>query len=127
KPFQSWPSSHPYVTYELIPNRERKLIKKLCEELPVEEEEESIIEIESPSAMNRFAAGLVAAKGLAVLDGIKRRRVNGRLCQMICKYCRTPIMRGFVVNGHKVNRNKEFCDDACAINFKRHRRHLGDM
>jgi hypothetical protein len=102
--------------YVLLPNRERKRIRALRENLPVEYQTLTVIK---SSPMNKFAADVVAAKGLTVLDGIKRRRVNGKLVQMICRYCHTLIMRGFVVNGHRVNRNKEFCSDACNKNFKR--------
>jgi hypothetical protein len=121
KPFESWPNSRPYVSYVLVPNRERKRIRELRENLPVEYQTLTVIK---SSPMNKFAADLVAAKGPAALDGIKCRRVNGRLRQMICKYCHILIMRGFVVNGHKVNRNKEFCSDACNKNFNYRSRRL---
>jgi hypothetical protein len=112
KPFESWPDSWPYVTYTLIPNWKRKLIKKLREELPVEYQ---TVTVGKSSRMNQIAADLVAGHGLAVLDGIKRRRINGRLRQMICGYCHTPILRGFVLEGHPVTRRKEFCSDACKM------------
>src|SRR5262249_19837635 len=106
----------PSVSYVLIPSRERKLIKKLREELPVEYENLTVIR---SSPMDKLAADLVATHGLAVLDGIKRRRINGRLRQVICGYCHTLILRGFVLNGHKVTRRKEFCSKACLMSSRR--------
>jgi hypothetical protein len=126
KPFESWPGSHPYVTYELIPNWKRKLIRKLREELPVEYQPATVgkaVSVVKSSPMNKLAADLVAARGLAVLDDIKRRRINGRLRQMICDCCHTPILRGFKLDGVKVTRKKEFCSTACRV-MKSWRRRL---
>jgi hypothetical protein len=118
KPFESWPDCWPsYVTYTLIPNRERKLIRKLRKELPVEDETDQTVTVVKSSLMNQIGADLVAGHGLAVLDGIKRHRIKGRLHQMICKHCRTPILRGYLVGGQKVTRRKKFCSDACRVNF----------
>ena len=105
----------PGACYELIPNRERKRIKKLREELPVEHQTLTVVKA---SPMNKMAADLVAVHGLAVLNSIKRRRINGRLRQVICGYCHTPILRGFVLDGRKITRRREFCGDSCKMNWR---------
>jgi hypothetical protein len=66
--------------------------------------------------MNRLVADLIAKKGIKVLDRIKRRKVGGKLRLMVCAYCRTPILRGFRLNGELITRAKVFCSNSCKMN-----------
>lgn len=100
------------VSYALL--RGRKRIKELRDELG--EERQTLVVVKS-SAANK----LIAALGVGVLDGVKRRRVNGRLRLAICGYCHTPLLRGFILAGHKLTRRKEFCSDACKMKDNRRR------
>ena len=44
---------------------------------------------------------------------IQRVRIKGRVRQILCKKCHTPILIGYIVSGQKVTRRKEFCSNAC--------------
>jgi hypothetical protein len=53
-----------------------------------------------------------------------RRRVDGRLKQILCGWCRRPILFGYMLDGHKIRRRlskdgSRFCDAACKMNRKR--------
>ena len=46
---------------------------------------------------------------------IPRLRVNGRVSQILCKACHTPLVFGYFVTGQKVTRRKESCSNACKM------------
>lgn len=50
---------------------------------------------------------------------IRPIRVKGRVRQILCKTCHTPLLIGYYVEGHKVTRKKEFCGDACRMMAER--------
>jgi len=52
----------------------------------------------------------------AIIPHIKMDR---RVRQILCKQCHTPMLFGYIVNGHKVTRRKEFCEDSCKMNWER--------
>lgn len=49
---------------------------------------------------------------------IWRRRMNGRVRQVLCKTCHTPLLIGYFVNGHKITRRRKFCEDACKMRMR---------
>jgi hypothetical protein len=52
----------------------------------------------------------------AIYDAIiPRQKVNACVKQIICKQCHTPMLFGYMLNGHKVTRRKEFCADGCKM------------
>ena len=49
---------------------------------------------------------------------IPRRRMNGRVRQVLCKTCHTPLLIGYFVYGHKITRRRKFCKDACKMRMR---------
>jgi hypothetical protein len=37
----------------------------------------------------------------------------------LCRGCRTYLIRGFGINGRRITRAREFCDDACKMRAER--------
>src|SRR5262249_32609427 len=47
-------------------------------------------------------------------------KINGRVQQILCSWCRTPLLFGYLLDGSKVKRRKEgFCWNACKMNLAR--------
>ena len=45
----------------------------------------------------------------------------------LCRGCRTYLIRGFRINGRKITRAREYCDDACKMKAERRKkRRLSD-
>jgi hypothetical protein len=50
----------------------------------------------------------------------KRRNVEKpRWRKLVCRSCRTPLLFGYVLDGEKITRAKEFCSDTCRVSAAR--------
>jgi hypothetical protein len=50
----------------------------------------------------------------------KRRNVKKpRWRKLVCRSCRTPLLFGYVLDGEKITRAKEFCSDYCRVRMAR--------
>jgi hypothetical protein len=50
---------------------------------------------------------------------IQRVKLNGRIKQVVCKQCHSPILFGFHLDGRKITRRKKFCSDSCKMKSER--------
>ena len=42
----------------------------------------------------------------------------------LCRGCRTYLIRGFRINGQKITRAREYCDDACKMRAERRKQRM---
>jgi hypothetical protein len=51
---------------------------------------------------------------------VPRRKVKGRIKQIICKRCHTPLLFGFILDGQKITHRRDFCGASCKVNWTCH-------
>jgi hypothetical protein len=63
----------------------------------------------------------------AIVSAIIPRRREKNRRKLRCKCCHTPILFGYILDGRKITRGKEFCSDACrAKSFRKRKRILAN-
>lgn len=69
----------------------------------------------------RVLAGKKHLSGPWTAAEVAKKLVRGG---RLCRGCRTYLIRGFRINGRKITRAREFCDDACKMRAERRKKRM---
>jgi hypothetical protein len=97
------------------------LIKHFASDLPAGDVRPNDIGVSDWEYNLRRAERLLERTGAGPWTASEVYRILGRGARL-CRACRTFLIRGFRINGSRITRARDFCDDACKMKAERRKK-----